>query len=95
MESFGEKEDSPRPNWLWGIRQVLLNGELLEVPARIKEESLDTSFLRWIPIEKGYEEADFALQVARLAEAAYNGSKTHGARGTLRREERAWSSMVR
>ena len=64
VESFGEKENSPRPNWLWGIRQVLLNGELLEVPARIKEESLDTSFLRWIPIEKGYEEADFALQVA-------------------------------
>ena len=43
---------------------MLLNGELLEVPARIKEESLDTSLLRWIPIEKGYEEADFALQVA-------------------------------
>ena len=71
VETFGEKEDSPRPNWLRGIRQVLLNGELLEVPARIKEESTDTSFLRWIRREKGYEEADFSLQVARLTEVAY------------------------
>ena len=41
MESFGEKEDSPRPNWLWGIRQVLLNFELLEVSARIEEQRAD------------------------------------------------------
>ena len=68
---FGEKEDSPRPNWLWGIRQVLLNFELLEVPARIEEQSPDAALLCWIRGGIGYEEAGFALQEVRLTEAAY------------------------
>ena len=58
----------------WGIREVLLNGEPLAVPARIKEQSPDASFLRWMRGGKGYEEADFALQVARLTEAAYKSA---------------------
>lgn len=58
----------------WGIRQVLLNGEPLEVPDRTKEQSPDAAFLRWIRGGKGYEEADFALQVARLTEAAYKSA---------------------
>ena len=55
----------------WGIRDVQFNGESLKVPARIKEDSPDASFLRWIRGGKGYEEADFALQVSRLTEATY------------------------
>ena len=58
----------------WGIREVLLNGEPLAVPARIKEQSPDASFLRWMRGGKGYEGADFALQVARLTEAAYKSA---------------------
>lgn len=71
VKSFGEKGGSLRTDWLWGIRQVLMNGELLEVSARIKEESPDTSFLRWIRRKKVYEEADFVLRVARLTESNY------------------------
>ncbi len=55
----------------WGIRDVLLNGEPLVVPKRIGEDSPDAAFLRWMRGGKGYEEADFALQVSRLTEAAY------------------------
>ncbi len=55
----------------WAIREVLYNGELLQIPARFKENSPDASFLRWIRGGKGYEEADFALQVSRLTEASY------------------------
>ena len=59
----------------WGIREVLLNGEPLSTySARIKEQSPDASFLRWMRGGKGYEEADFALQVARLTEAAYKSA---------------------
>ena len=55
----------------WGIRDVLLNGEPLVVPKRIGEDSPDAAFLRWMRGGQGYEEADFALQVSRLTEAAY------------------------
>ncbi len=55
----------------WGIRDVLLNGAPLVVPKRIVEDTPDAAFLRWMRGGKGYEEADFALQVSRLTEAAY------------------------
>lgn len=55
----------------WGIREVLLNGDPLAVPARIGDDTPDAAFLRWMRGGKGYEEADFALQVSRLTEAAY------------------------
>ncbi|MBT4500800.1 MAG: Gfo/Idh/MocA family oxidoreductase [Gemmatimonadetes bacterium] len=56
----------------WGIKSVLLNDEPVEIPARIKEDSPDAAFFRYIRNGgKGYEIADFALQVARVSEAAY------------------------
>ena len=56
----------------WGVKSMLLNDEPVEIPKRIKEGSPDAAFFRWIRNGgKGYETADFALQVARLSEAAY------------------------
>ena len=56
----------------WALHDVLLNDEPLKIPARIKEDSPDAAFFRWIRNGgKGYEPPDFALQVARLSEAAY------------------------
>ena len=56
----------------WRVAAVLLNDEPLKIPARIKEDSPDASFFRAIRSGgKGYEPPHFALQVARLSEAAY------------------------
>jgi predicted dehydrogenase len=56
----------------WRVRDVLLNGEPLKIPARIRETSPDQAFFKWIRNGgKGYETPDFALQVARVSEAAY------------------------
>ncbi|MYI62929.1 MAG: Gfo/Idh/MocA family oxidoreductase, partial [Gemmatimonadetes bacterium] len=56
----------------WEVREVLLNGEPLEVPKRVKEDTPDAAFLRWIRNGgKGYERADFAVAVAKFTEAAY------------------------
>jgi predicted dehydrogenase len=56
----------------WRIQSVLLNDQPVKIPSRIKETSPDEAFYRWIRNGgKGYELPDFALQVARLSEAAY------------------------
>jgi hypothetical protein len=42
------------------------------LPARIKENTPDAAFFKWIRTNgKGYEPPEFAYQVARLSEAAY------------------------
>ena len=56
----------------WQVREVLLNGEPLVVPKRMKEDTPDAAFLRWIRNGgKGYERPDFAVAVAKFTEAAY------------------------
>ena len=56
----------------WRIQSVLLNDEPVTIPSRVKETSPDEAFYKWIRNGgKGYELPDFALQVARLSEAAY------------------------
>ena len=56
----------------WQVREVLLNGEPLEVPKRVREDTPDSAFLRWIRNGgKGYERPDFAVAVAKFTEAAY------------------------
>ena len=56
----------------WKVESVMVNGEPMRIPARIKETSPDEAFFAWIRSGgRGYELPDFALQVARLSEAAY------------------------
>lgn len=56
----------------WQIVDVLLDGEALVVPKRVGEDTPDAALLRWIRNGgKGYERAEFAVQVARFTEAAY------------------------
>lgn len=56
----------------WQVRDVLLDGEPLVVPKRVVEDSPDAALLRWIRNGgKGYERAEFAVQVAKFTEAAY------------------------
>ena len=56
----------------WQVREVLLNGEPLAVPKRVKEDTPDAAFLRWIRNGgKGYERPNFAVAVAKFTEAAY------------------------
>ena len=56
----------------WRVRDVLVNNEPMQIPARIRETSPDKAFFKWIRSGgKGYETPDFALQVARVSEAAY------------------------
>ncbi len=60
----------------WRIKAVLLNDEPVQIPSRIKETSPDEAFFRWIRDGgKGYASPHFALQVARLSEAAYKSVK--------------------
>ena len=42
------------------------------VPKRVREDTPDAAFLRWIRNGgKGYERPDFAVAVAKFTEAAY------------------------
>ena len=60
----------------WGIREVLLNGEPLQVPKRVAEDTPDAALLRWIRNGgKGYERPDFAVEVAKFTEAAYKSAE--------------------
>lgn len=60
----------------WQIKSVLLNDQPLEIPPRIKQDSPDAAFFRWIRNGgKRYEEPWYALEVARLSEAAYKSAK--------------------
>jgi len=59
----------------WKVQSVLLNDEPLEIPSRIKETTPDQAFFDLIRTDgKGYSPPDFALQVARLSEAAYRSA---------------------
>ena len=59
----------------WQIKSVLLNDQALEIPPRIKEDNPDGALFRWIRNGgKGYERPWYALEVARLSEAAYKSA---------------------
>lgn len=56
----------------WQVKAVLVNDEPMAIPDRIRETTPDAAFFDWIRSGgNGYEVPDFALQVARLSEAAY------------------------
>jgi len=60
----------------WDVKTVLLNDEPIKIPARIKDTTPDAELFRWMRTEgKGYGPPDFALQVARLSEAAYKSAE--------------------
>ncbi|MEJ2130402.1 MAG: Gfo/Idh/MocA family oxidoreductase [Gammaproteobacteria bacterium] len=56
----------------WRVKSMLVNDEPAKIPARIRPDTPDAAFLRWLRNGgKGYERPDFALQVSRVSEAAY------------------------
>ena len=56
----------------WQVKSLLLNDEPLAIPRRVKDQTPDAAFFGWIRSGgKGYEAPTFALQVARVSEAAY------------------------
>lgn len=60
----------------WRVRSMILNDEPVDLPKRIKPSTPDTAFFRWIRNGlRGCEPQDFALQVARLTEAAYRSAE--------------------
>ena len=60
----------------WQIKSVLLNDQPIEIPPRIVEDNPDAALFRWIRNGgKGYERPWYALEVARLSEAAYKSAK--------------------
>ena len=60
----------------WQVRSMLLNDEPVEPPKRIAAGTPDAAFFRWMRGGlRGYEPADFALQVSRLTEAAYRSAE--------------------
>lgn len=59
----------------WRVRSMILNDDPVDLPKRIKPSTPDAAFFRWIRNGlRGYEPQDFALQVARLTEAAYRSA---------------------
>ena len=63
----------------WKMQSVLLNGEQAKIPAKYKDSSPDAAFLQYIRTGgKGYEPPVFAVEVARLTEAAYKSAKAGG-----------------
>ena len=62
----------------WRVRTILHNDEPIQIPSRIKETSPDRVFFGWIRNGgRGYSPPYFALQVARLSEAAYRSARLH------------------
>ena len=60
----------------WRVRSMILNDEPVDLPKRIKPSTPDAAFFRWIRNGlRGYQPPDFALQVARLTEAAYRSAE--------------------
>jgi predicted dehydrogenase len=63
----------------WRMQAVLLNGEPVKIPAKFKDTTPDAAFLRSIRTGgKGYEPPAFAVEVARLTEAAYKSARKGG-----------------
>ena len=59
----------------WRLKSLLLNDERVKIPARVKETSPDEDFFRWIRTGgKGYSPPLYAVEVARLSEAAYRSA---------------------
>ena len=69
----------------WQVRSMLLNDKPVAPPKRIAPDTPDAALFRWARNGlKGYEAPDFAVQVARLTEAAYR-SAAEGKPATVRR----------
>ena len=69
----------------WRVCSMLLNDEPVQPPKRIAPDTPDGALFRWMRNGlKRYETQDFALQVARLTEAAYR-SAAQGAPAKVRR----------
>ncbi len=63
----------------WRMQSVQLDGQEAKIPARYKDSSPDAAFLQYIRSGgKGYEPPVFAVEVARLTEAAYRSAKAGG-----------------
>jgi predicted dehydrogenase len=63
----------------WRMQSVQLNGEEAQIPAKYKDSSPDAAFLKYIRTGgKGYEPPTFAVEVARLTEAAYKSAEAGG-----------------
>lgn len=63
----------------WRLQSTLLNGEAAKIPAKFRDSSPDAAFLQYIRTGgKGYEPPLFAVEVARLTEAAYKSAKAGG-----------------
>ncbi len=63
----------------WRMQSVQLNGEEAKIPAKYKDSSPDAAFFQYIRNGgKGYEAPTFAVEVARLTEAAYKSAKAGG-----------------
>ena len=59
----------------WQVQSVLLNDKPIEIPPHIQETTPDQAFFDLIRNDgQGYSPPDFALQVARLSEAAYRSA---------------------
>ena len=59
----------------WGLRAMLRDDAPAEPPKRIRASTPDAAFFGWMRRGLGgYETPDFALQVARLTEAAYRAA---------------------
>ena len=60
----------------WQVRSMLLDDEPVEPPRRIVAGTPDAAFFGWMRNGlAGYETQDFALQVARLTQAAYRSAE--------------------
>jgi predicted dehydrogenase len=60
----------------WQVKAALLDDEPLEIPARIKQDNPDAALFRWMRTGgRGYEEPWYALEVARLSDAAYRSAR--------------------
>ena len=69
----------------WQMRSMLLNDKPVAPPKRIAPDTPDAALFRWMRNGlKDYEAPDFAVQVARLTEAAYR-SAAEGKPAAVRR----------
>ena len=72
----GSKGSIVVEQYQWAITAVLHNGEPLKLPASLKHDNPDAGFFRWIKAGgKGYELPTYALEVAKISEAAYAAAK--------------------
>ncbi len=62
----------------WRMQSMLLNDDQVTIPARFKETTPDAAFLKHIRTGKGYEPPAYAVEVARLTEAAYKSARVGG-----------------